>query len=183
MNELKYFDNAATTYPKPPAVVAAVVDAIKYKGGNPGRGSHALSEAAAELVYDTRETAARFFDAEPENIVFTENATHALNYAIKGLARRGYTILIDNYAHNASYRPCVALSDKGFCTLRVYDASGNDGETLGNIKKLKSAVIAMVKGIVCRKKVSPVRIKLHRGFRMFVLSRSALFTGDTYNQR
>ena len=113
MRRTVYFDNAATSYPKPAAVVRAVTDAMRT-AGNPGRGSHRLAETAAELVYDCRADAAEMFGAEPERFVFTAGATHALNAAIKGLAEPGCHILIDNYAHNAALRPVAALASAGF---------------------------------------------------------------------
>ena len=61
-----YFDQAATSYPKPPAVVRAVNQALIQFGGNPGHGGHQMAMRAAGQVYRTREEAARFFGAEPE---------------------------------------------------------------------------------------------------------------------
>ena len=136
MREIIYFDNAATTFPKPKSVSEAVADAITHCGGNPGRGSHILSERASELVFDTRECAAEMFGASAENVAFTLNATHALNLAIKGLACKGTHILIDNFAHNAVLRPAAALKQSGQCTLEVYDASKSDSETAANVLSL-----------------------------------------------
>lgn len=135
MNPAIYLDNAATTYPKPEPVIRAVADAMRKAGGNPGRGSHKLSTAAAELVFDCRAAAAGMFGADPERVVFTVNATHALNYAIKGLAESGCHILIDNYAHNAAYRPVAALTNAGFAEHDIYDAAGEGEDILENIRK------------------------------------------------
>ena len=129
-----YLDNAATTWPKPTAVIRSVTEAMRNAGGNPGRGSHRLSTAAAELVYDCRNEAAQMFGGDPEHVVFTHNATHALNFAIKGLASPGCHILIDNYAHNAVLRPVHALADAGTAEYDIYDASGGDDEILENIR-------------------------------------------------
>lgn len=132
MRRTVYFDNAATSYPKPAAVVRAVTDAMRT-AGNPGRGSHRLAETAAELVYDCRADAAEMFGAEPERVVFTAGATHALNAAVKGLAEPGCHILIDNYAHNAALRPVAALASAGFAEYDVYDADGDEERVLANI--------------------------------------------------
>ncbi|MBO5256894.1 MAG: aminotransferase class V-fold PLP-dependent enzyme [Clostridia bacterium] len=132
MRRTVYFDNAATSYPKPAAVVRAVTDAMRT-AGNPGRGSHRLAETAAELVYDCRAAAAEMFGAEPERVVFTAGATHALNAAVKGLAEPGCHILIDNYAHNAALRPVAALASAGFVEYDVYDADGDEERVLANI--------------------------------------------------
>ena len=153
MSGLIYLDNAATTFPKPRSVTEAVRECMINKGGNPGRGSHQLSRTAAELIYDTREAAAELFDALPENVMFTMNATHALNLAVKGLARTGCHILIDNYSHNAVYRPVIALAKAGVCSFDVYDATGNVDAILSDIsKKLRSnttVIIATHQSNIC----------------------------------
>ncbi len=106
-----YFDNAATSYPKPPAVRRAVDTCMREAGGNPGRGTHALALAAAEVVYDCRvEAAALLGVSDPARVCFTLNTTYALNLAIKGLLRPGDHVLIDDLAHNAVYRPIRALA-------------------------------------------------------------------------
>ena len=155
MSSLIYLDNAATTYPKPKCVVDAVRDAMLYKAGNPGRASHKLSRKAAELIYDTREIAAGMFGASSQNIVFTMNATHALNFAIKGLAKNGSHILIDNYSHNAVYRPVISLAKESCCKFDVYDASGNTESIVDDIKrKLRpdtSIIIATHQSNICSK--------------------------------
>src|SRR5216117_3064102 len=85
-----YFDNAATSWPKPPAVRAALDEYFSDAGGNPGRSGHQMSIAAARLVENSREALAQMFNAEdPSRIVFTHNATHALNLVIYGLVRPG----------------------------------------------------------------------------------------------
>lgn len=102
---LVYLDNAATSFPKPPAVVRAVREAMEVCGGNPGRGSHRLALRAANEVYAAREAAARFFgSSHPENVIFTQNTTHALNIALKGLLRDGDRAVCSDMEHNAVFR-------------------------------------------------------------------------------
>lgn len=148
-----YLDNAATTYPKPPSVVRAVVDCMRRIGGNPGRGSHRLSNAAAELVYDCRVEAAEMFGALPDRVVFTENATHALNLAIKGLSHVGEHILLDNYAHNATYRPLCALANEGTVELELYDTSGDEEATIldieGRLRPETGMIVATHRSNIC----------------------------------
>lgn len=134
MQRMIYFDNAATSWPKLPSVINAVTDAMQSAGGNPGRGSHKLASAAGEVVFDCRTVAGEMFGAAPECIVFTLNATHALNIAIKGLIRENSHILLDSFAHNAVYRPVMALRNRG-CTAEIYKASGSDEETLASIQE------------------------------------------------
>ena len=82
-----YLDNAATSFPKPRNVIEEVNFCLKKYCGNPGRSSHTLSIKAAEEIYNTREIVANFICAEgPEHIIFTYNATYALNIAIKSLS-------------------------------------------------------------------------------------------------
>lgn len=104
-----YLDNAATTLIKPVAVERAVVSAMRSLA-SPGRGSHAPAMRAAEKVYECREAAAEFFNVpEPERIVFTLNATHALNIAIRSLAKEGTRVVVSGYEHNSVTRPLAQL--------------------------------------------------------------------------
>ena len=116
-----YLDHAATSYPKPPAVVSAMADCMKYRGGNPGRGAHKLSLEAAREIYTCREVAARLLGAEPDRVIFTLNTTHALNIAIKGfMGRRGGHILCSDMEHNAVYRPLFKLAEEGVATFDTF---------------------------------------------------------------
>ncbi|MBQ2718799.1 MAG: aminotransferase class V-fold PLP-dependent enzyme [Clostridia bacterium] len=121
-----YFDNAATSYPKPPAVGEALLRGIGEYGGNPGRGGHRLSLAAAEAVYDCRCTVADFFDApSPECVVFTSGATAALNLAITTAVRRGMHVLLSDREHNAVARPLYRLAREGIIDYEIYPTGGD----------------------------------------------------------
>ena len=109
-----YLDNAATTWPKPPAVEKAMVDTLREKGGNPGRGGHRLSLEAGRLVYRTREVLAGLFNVgDPSRVVFTINCTEALNLALKGFLKPGDHVLTSSMEHNSMIRPLKALSAFG----------------------------------------------------------------------
>lgn len=104
-----YFDSAATTFQKPPAVAAAVWDALATMS-SPGRGSYAAAARAADTAFQCRcELAELFHLASPEQVAFTMNATHALNIAIKSLVPPGGRAVISGYEHNAVTRPLAAL--------------------------------------------------------------------------
>ncbi len=104
-----YLDSAATTLQKPPAVARAVYDALEHMT-TPGRGGYASAALAGETAFACRLAAAELFQVEnPEQVVFTFNATHGLNLAIKSLVRPGDTVLISGYEHNAVTRPLHAL--------------------------------------------------------------------------
>ncbi len=121
-----YFDNAATSYPKPPSVLAALTESLSRYGGNPGRGSHALALSAAEAIYRTREEIADFLHAPaPENLIFCQNATMAINLALKTRARRGDHILISDREHNAVLRPVDRLHREGLCRYDIFQAAGD----------------------------------------------------------
>ena len=109
-----YFDNAATSWPKPPAVSAAVSEYLTEAGGNPGRSGHRMSVAAARIVEDARETLAELFNAsDPSRLVFTHNATHALNLAFYGLLRPGDHVVTTSIEHNSVMRPLRHLETLG----------------------------------------------------------------------
>ena len=103
-----YLDNGATSFLKPPAVYRAVERAMKTCA-NPGRGGHRAALQAARTVFTCRETAARFFHCQPEQVVFTGNCTHGLNIAIRSLAGPGDRVVVSGFEHNAVTRPLHAL--------------------------------------------------------------------------
>jgi len=104
-----YLDSAATTLQKPAAVAAASAWSIGHLA-SPGRGGHRPAMAAASTAYDCREAAARLFRVDdPAKVVFTFNATHGLNIAIKTLAGPGSRVVVSGYEHNAVTRPLSAM--------------------------------------------------------------------------
>lgn len=131
-----YFDNAATTFPKPQSVRAAAAQAILEAGGNPGRGGHILARRAGDTVYHARETAAEWFGAQPEHVVFTLNCTHALNLAIWGLLRTGGHAVISSLEHNSVYRPIAALARSRTITYNIAQVSSDNEQTLANFRRL-----------------------------------------------
>lgn len=105
-----YLDNAATSWPKPECVPAAITEAIINYGGNPGRGGHKLALAAGELLYEVRDRTAEFFGcSDAFRVSFTENITMALNLALRGFLRSGDHVLISPMEHNAVMRPLTAM--------------------------------------------------------------------------
>ena len=99
-----YLDAGATTLQKPPMVAYHMQSALR-RMATPGRGAYAPAMRAADAVYDCRVLAADLFGAQPEQVVFTMNATHALNLAIKTLVRPGGRAVISGFEHNAVVRP------------------------------------------------------------------------------
>ena len=104
-----YLDSAATSFQKPPAVAAAMERALRTMS-SPGRGGYPEAMAAAEAAFDCRSALAELYHADsPEQVVFTMNATHGLNIAIKSLVPPGGRAVISGYEHNAVTRPLRAL--------------------------------------------------------------------------
>ncbi len=100
-----YLDSAATSLLKPPEVGRAVLRAIG-ECASPGRGIHAPAMRAAEIVYSCREEAAALFGVpKPENVIFTLNATHGLNIAVRTVVKPGMRVMTSGYEHNAVTRP------------------------------------------------------------------------------
>lgn len=84
-----YFDNGATTFPKPLSVRKAINEAMSDYGANPGRSGHKMSVKSSEIMYSCRDNAAKLFSSQnPENIIFTLNCTTALNTVIKGILKQ-----------------------------------------------------------------------------------------------
>ncbi len=129
------FDNAATTFPKPPEVRLAVEKAL-VRCGSAGRGGHPLAARSSELVYAAREEAASFFGAEPEQVVFTSNCTHALNIAIQGLAKGGGHVIISRIEHNSVLRPVYAQAKAGKLRYSIADVYPSPADTLESFARL-----------------------------------------------
>jgi cysteine desulfurase / selenocysteine lyase len=109
-----YFDNAATSWPKPPGVTAAMVHFMEEVGANPGRSGHRLSLAAGRIVYEAREAVAALFNApDPLRVVFGANVTEALNLALRGYLRPGDHVVTSSMEHNSVMRPLRALAAGG----------------------------------------------------------------------
>jgi cysteine desulfurase/selenocysteine lyase len=106
-----YFDNAATSWPKPPGVAEAMVHFLDRVGANPGRSGHRLSVEAGRIVYRAREAVAEIVCApDPLRVVFGLNATDALNLALRGYLRPGDHVITSSMEHNSVMRPLRALA-------------------------------------------------------------------------
>jgi len=109
-----YLDHAATSWPKPPEVLKAMADALERAGGNPGRSGHRLAIEGARIVYDTRELVAEFFHVgDPLRVIFTSNATHAINLALSGILKPGDRVVTSSMEHNSVMRPLRRLEKNG----------------------------------------------------------------------
>lgn len=121
-----YLDNAATSHPKPEQVYQAVETFMRDCGGSPGRAAHRRAREASRVVRETRLALAELFNVpDPDRIVFTANATEAINLALKGLLNPGDHVVSSGIEHNAVCRPLRHLERKGVqLTLVACDRAG-----------------------------------------------------------
>ncbi len=157
--QMIYFDNAATTYPKPDSVKKAVSNAITFYGGNPGRSGHKISLKTAEKIFDVRCLIGDFFDAQPENVIFTSNCTHSLNTAILGVLKKGDHVITSSLEHNSMSRPLFSLFEKDV-ECSIVQIENDDEKTLENIENLimpNTKVIAMTAGSNVTGQILPIK--------------------------
>ena len=140
-----YFDNAATSFPKPDVVYEMVMKSMKEYGANPGRSGHKLALKLGREILETRETIANLFNIENSmNVIFTFNCTEGLNLAIKGALNKGDHVITTSMEHNSVVRPLKALEKEGIeVTFVQGDSAGiiNPTHIEKNIKKNTKLII------------------------------------------
>jgi len=109
-----YFDQAASSFPKPSEVTSAMVKVMNEAAANPGRGSHQLARKANDIINDARETISNWIGcSNPKHVLFYSNATIALNQAIKGLNwKKRDHVITTTFEHNAVRRPLEYIKRK-----------------------------------------------------------------------
>lgn len=108
-----YLDNSATSFPKPPGVLAAMTRYATELGASPGRGAYAEAQEAGALLQRCRERiVALIHGAAPEQVIFTLNASDALNLALRGLLRAGDHVVTTRFEHNSVLRPLHRLVEE-----------------------------------------------------------------------
>lgn len=119
-----YLDNAATSWPKPPGVIEAIRDWMEFIGGNPGRSGHRLSASAARSVFTTRENLAQLLGVrDSRQLIFTPNATFAINTVIQGMLSAGDHVVVTGMEHNAVMRPLHWMAEKHGVRVEVVSAT------------------------------------------------------------
>jgi cysteine desulfurase family protein len=121
-----YLDNAATSFPKPEPVFRGMDAFVRSSAANPGRGGHRRAVEAEAMIEATRRLLAQLLGcARPERIVFTLNATDALNMAIKGVVRPGDHVITSNLEHNSISRPLNRMEKDGTITVTRLPANSD----------------------------------------------------------
>jgi len=114
MGKIIYMDNAATSWPKPEGTMKAMAEYFHSIGASPGRSGHRMSLDAGRVVLDARESVSELFGVKNLlRVVFTKNATEALNIAISGLLKPGDHVITSGMEHNSVMRPLRLMEKRG----------------------------------------------------------------------
>ncbi|MDQ2086173.1 aminotransferase class V-fold PLP-dependent enzyme [Herbivorax sp. ANBcel31] len=152
-----YLDNAATSYPKPKSVYEKMLSCMKKYCANPGRGGHKMALDSGRAILKTRQIVADFFNIKnPMQIVFTKNATEAINIAIKGVLKEGDHVIITCMEHNSVIRPLKSMEKDKNIQLSIVkgnefgeiDAEDIKKSLKENTKLIVSTLSSNVNGII-----------------------------------
>lgn len=143
--ETIYFDNAATSWPKPEAMIKAMADFNAHVGANPGRSGHRLSVEASRIIFNTRETIASLLGTgDPHTVIFARNATEGINTIVRGLLRPGDHVITSSMEHNSVMRPLRALEAEDI-ELTIVKCSGageiSPDDVINSIRKNTRMII------------------------------------------
>ncbi|NIM03331.1 aminotransferase class V-fold PLP-dependent enzyme [bacterium] len=161
MKRTIYFDNAATSWPKPVSVYRKMDEFIRKWGANPGRAGHRMAVGAERIIEETRYQIAQFFSIKDyRRIIFTLNCTDSLNIGIKGLLRKGDHVITTYLEHNSVSRPLEGLFKKGIITItRIHHSEDGfvDLEELRNAFTPKTRLVVVVHGSNVIGSLQPIR--------------------------
>ena len=192
MSDVIYFDNAATSWPKPPVVAERMGAFLASEAANPGRAGHRMAVGAERMIDGVRKTLTDFVGGTDfHRMIFTMNATDALNIALKGLIRRGDHVITTTLEHNSVSRPLQAMADSGFITLtRVGFSTATGVIDPADIEKAitaKTRLIAMTHGSNVLGTIQPIeevgKIAKAHGVRFLVDGAQTLGTVPIHVQR
>lgn len=130
-----YLDNSSTTYKKPFSVKLAVIKGILKYNINPSRASYKKALSLAEKIYTTRENLGRYFNTDPENVIFTSGCTEALNLAIKGTVKKNGHIITTIFEHNSVLRVLESLKKSDNISYTLLEPNKNGKITTNDITK------------------------------------------------
>lgn len=141
-----YLDNAATSGKKPKTVIDAVLNGLKYYSANPGRSGYKTSIDTSLAVYKVREKLFNFLGAKgPENVCFTANCTHSINFVLNGVLNGGDHVIVSSLEHNAVMRPLHYLRDKKGITFDIATVDlAEPSKTVENFKNLIKSNTKMI---------------------------------------
>lgn len=141
-----YLDNAATSYPKPDAVIDRMYDFMKNIGATAGRGAYKSEIAADRLVHECRNILCRLFNFDkPSNVIFTCNITEALNLAINGILEYGDHVITSSIEHNSVTRPLKILEKNKHIHISAISCSSTG---IPDISEIESSIRPNTKLII-----------------------------------
>lgn len=156
-----YLDNAATSFPKPTQVYQCMDDFFRHRAANPGRAGYRLSTEAEREVEGARKVLASLFGVrDPNRIVFTLNATDAINMALKGLLVEGDHVVTSTLEHNSVTRPLAGLERRGVISVtRVAASNGRflQPELIGRAITSRTRLIVVTHASNVLGTVQPIR--------------------------
>ena len=140
-----YFDNAATSWPKPPEVISAMTDFMERAGANPGRSGHRMSLEAGRIVFNAREKVAELFGIrDSSRVIFTVNGTYGINLGIKGLLKERDRVVVTSMEHNSVMRPLRHLEEMKKIKLTVVQCRRDGQLDLDDLRKALEEKAALV---------------------------------------
>ena len=123
---MAYFDNAATTYPKPECVYSFMDDFYRNSGGNAGRGNYGLAQTAGSLIANTRKRIQELLHCPAKQVVFEPTATISINIIVQGLIKKGVkNIYVSPFEHNAVTRILHNYSEENHVTVNILEVQDN----------------------------------------------------------
>lgn len=132
-----YFDNAATSYPKPEKVYRNVDDFQRNIGASPGRGTYSLARKADRIVFAARSLLSDLFNTKDiTRIIFTCNVTESINLVLKGLLKEGDHVITTQMEHNAVWRPLKVLESQRNIKISILDCSAGKAFNPLELQKL-----------------------------------------------
>jgi cysteine desulfurase family protein len=142
-----YFDNAASSWPKPPQVAEAMKLCVDEFAANPGRGSHSMAVKASRILFETRKNISKLFKVKnPNDICFALNTTAALNLGIKGFLKEGDHVVCTNIEHNSVRRPLEYVRKTKDVSITYVKT---DHKGVLHIDDFVSAITSKTKLVVC----------------------------------
>ncbi len=143
-----YFDHGATSWPKPPVVLDAMLAVMRDAGANPGRGAYGMAMAASRVVFEARRDCAALIGVpDARDLFFLSGATEACNLMLKGLIRPGERVVVSAMEHNAVTRPLHVLSERG---VRVDVVASGPGGAV-DVDAFEQAIAAApTRAVVCQ---------------------------------
>ncbi|HEC99521.1 MAG TPA: aminotransferase class V-fold PLP-dependent enzyme [Proteobacteria bacterium] len=142
-----YCDQAATSFPKPRAVIEAISSFLTNTSGSPGRSAHGYAIEAGRAVFEARETVADFFNCpSSEQVIFTANVTESLNLVLLGLLQSGDHVVTTSMEHNSVMRPLQYLKESGnvdFTVVSCDDQGRLDPENIQRALRPETRLVAV----------------------------------------